>query len=217
MEYTRENMAYTGENLEQFNYYQPTQARAERTFSRILKTALDIIENEGIDALNTNRVAEDCQVNISTLYHYFPNKDSIVYALYKRWFEKIVIIAEQHRETITARTNSKKFYNGMIYDFLNIEGYPPKAAIALEQAIKVRSELAEFDEAITEISVKGYIEDLKKFGSQASKTELTITASLILIAVWGAITIAAEHPKKDHLLITEYTAGMIASIIKNSP
>jgi hypothetical protein len=69
--------------LDKFQYYEPRQDRAKLTFKLVLTTAMHTIEHEGIAALNTNRVADDCDVNISTLYHYFPNKDAIVYALYK--------------------------------------------------------------------------------------------------------------------------------------
>ncbi|MFT6757787.1 MAG: AcrR family transcriptional regulator [Chitinophagales bacterium] len=202
--------------LDQFSYYQPTQPRAERTFSLILKTALETIENDGIDALNTNRVAEDCQINISTLYHYFRNKDVIVYALYKRWFDKVEAIAEDHRKNIKPGTNYKKFYRNMILDFLTVEDYTPKAAVALEQAIKIRSELAEYDNLVTEASVEGYIEDLITFGANKSTKELVIPATQILIAVWGAITIAASYAPEEHINITECTADMIAAVIKRT-
>ncbi|MFT7111407.1 MAG: AcrR family transcriptional regulator [Porticoccaceae bacterium] len=203
-------------SLNQFSYYQPTQARAERTFSLILKTALTTIENEGIDALNTNRVADDCEINISTLYHYFPNKDTIVYALYKRWFEKIVAIAEHRREILKPQTSYKKFYTLLISDFLSVEDYTPKAAVALEQAIKIRSELAEYDKMVTEASIGGYIEDLKRFGAQGSPAELLIPSSHILIAVWGAISIAADFPQEEHPRIVGYAVDMITAVVKRT-
>ena len=65
----------------QLSYYKPTQARALKTFQQILKVALEIIEVENLLGLNTNRVAEECGINIGTWYHYFPNKDAIILAL----------------------------------------------------------------------------------------------------------------------------------------
>ncbi|MFT7112626.1 MAG: AcrR family transcriptional regulator, partial [Porticoccaceae bacterium] len=113
--------------LENFSYYEPTQARAKLTFKRILTTSMQIIEDEGIDALNTNRVADDCEINISTLYHYFSNKDTIVYALYRTWFDSVADVAEIHRAGFKAGLSRKKFYRDLIVDMLNVDDFTPKA------------------------------------------------------------------------------------------
>ena len=56
----------------------PKQKRSLETFSSILQAALIVLEEEGFDAFNTNRVAEKAGVSISSLYQYFPNKESIL-------------------------------------------------------------------------------------------------------------------------------------------
>ena len=202
--------------LENFSYYEPTQARAKLTFKRILKTSMQIIEKEGIDALNTNRVADDCNINISTLYHYFSNKDTIVYALYKTWFDSVAAVAEKHRAGFKAGLSRKKFYRDLIVDILNVDGFNPKAAVALEQATKVRTELAEYDRLITEASISGYVEDLQMFGATDRSDFLILPAAHILTTVWGAISIASSYPKDEYLQVAEYSAEMIAAVIKRA-
>jgi AcrR family transcriptional regulator len=56
----------------------PKQKRSLETFNSILQAALIVLEGEGFDAFNTNRVAEKAGVSISSLYQYFPNKESIL-------------------------------------------------------------------------------------------------------------------------------------------
>jgi len=45
---------------------------------KALEVALDIIDNEGIDALSIRRLAEGLKVNGASLYHHFENKEEIV-------------------------------------------------------------------------------------------------------------------------------------------
>ncbi len=201
-------------NLEQFSYNEPTQPRAARTFARILNTALDIIEREGIDALNTNKIAKDCGINISTLYHYFPNKDSIVYALYQKWFKKVSEITRN--QPLKNNTPKRQFFHNIVEGILSIEDYSPKAAVALEQAIKVRSELAQYDEHITELSVTFYIDTLISLKVDASDEELVTAGSFLSIAVWGAINIAASSSRKDYPMICDYAANMMLAIVKRA-
>ncbi len=48
---------------------------------RIVAAALDIIDREGLPALNMRRLADDAGVRPMTLYHHFPNKGAILDAV----------------------------------------------------------------------------------------------------------------------------------------
>jgi len=56
----------------------PQQARSKDKVDRILAAARDLLAREGVDAFNTNRIAEQAGVGIGSLYEYFPNKQAIV-------------------------------------------------------------------------------------------------------------------------------------------
>lgn len=56
----------------------PKQARSKEKVDRILAAARDLLGREGVDAFNTNRIAERAGVGIGSLYEYFPNKQAIV-------------------------------------------------------------------------------------------------------------------------------------------
>lgn len=55
----------------------PRQRRSKATFEAILEATAHILETEGIDAANTNRIAERAGVSIGSLYQYFPGKTAI--------------------------------------------------------------------------------------------------------------------------------------------
>ena len=52
--------------------------RPTLTRSRILELALDIIDREGLPALNMRRLAAEAGVKPMSLYHHFPNKEAIL-------------------------------------------------------------------------------------------------------------------------------------------
>lgn len=72
---------------------QPRQVRSEKTVARIMEITLDLILKEGYNALTTNRIAQEAKVNISSLYQYFPNKYSIVLAMYEKAAAELATIS----------------------------------------------------------------------------------------------------------------------------
>jgi len=67
---------------------QPTQKRARQTLERILETAARLIDEVGIEAFNTNLLAQRAGVRIRTVYRYFPNKTAVIAALMIRFHQQ---------------------------------------------------------------------------------------------------------------------------------
>ena len=68
---------------------QPRQGRARQTVQRLLDAAAELVEEQGLESLTTNRIAERAGVNIASLYQYFPNKEAIVAALVESWLQDV--------------------------------------------------------------------------------------------------------------------------------
>jgi len=62
----------------------PVQKRAIRTVDLILDTAAVLLGEVGVDAFNTNLLAERAGVAVRSVYRYFPNKFGVIVALYER-------------------------------------------------------------------------------------------------------------------------------------
>ena len=67
----------------------PRQERARASVEAIFEATARILQADGIEALNTNAVAERAGVSIGTLYQYFPNKEAILEAMGQRERERI--------------------------------------------------------------------------------------------------------------------------------
>jgi AcrR family transcriptional regulator len=79
----------------------PKQSRSRVTVSTILDAAIRILDQDGVDAFTTTRVAEVAGVSVGTLYQYFKNRDSILDALQDREFERATefmlrVLAQSH-------------------------------------------------------------------------------------------------------------------------
>ena len=61
----------------------PSQQRAHERVQAIVRAATEIIEAEGYEAYNTNTVAKRAGVSVALVYRYFPNKESILVALWE--------------------------------------------------------------------------------------------------------------------------------------
>src|SRR4029077_6602190 len=67
-----------------------TQARAEHTVDAILEAAAQILQSDGEEKLNTNRIAARAGFSIGTLYQYFADKEAIIAALAERERDKML-------------------------------------------------------------------------------------------------------------------------------
>jgi AcrR family transcriptional regulator len=72
----------------------PKQARSRNTVDLILEAAARILEEGGLDAFNTNAVAERAGIGIASLYDYFPEKNAILIEFARREIS-------QHRIAVT--------------------------------------------------------------------------------------------------------------------
>ncbi len=74
----------------------PRQARAAMTLDAIFEATIQVLLAEGLHRLTTTRVAERAGVSVGTMYQYFPNKQSLLYALNERYLD---IVAEKVEKT----------------------------------------------------------------------------------------------------------------------
>lgn len=65
-------------NIETNPRKSPKQKRAVQTIERILHATSMLIEEQGLKGVTTNKIADKANINIATLYQYFPNKDVIL-------------------------------------------------------------------------------------------------------------------------------------------
>jgi AcrR family transcriptional regulator len=68
---------------------EPIQKRALERRAKILQVTALLLDEVGQDDLTTILVAKRAEISVGTLYHYFPNKYAILYALGEQWLGEV--------------------------------------------------------------------------------------------------------------------------------
>jgi len=72
----------------------PVQARAEVTVEAICEATIQVLLSHGADQLTTTRVADRAGVSVGTLYQYYPNKQSLLYAVMEEHLDRVATAVE---------------------------------------------------------------------------------------------------------------------------
>lgn len=72
----------------------PVQARATVTVESISEATIQVLLAHGADRLTTTRVAERAGVSVGTLYQYYPNKRSLLFAVFEDHMDKVARAVE---------------------------------------------------------------------------------------------------------------------------
>ena len=72
----------------------PIQARSTVTVEAISEATIQVLLTHGADRLTTTRVAERAGVSVGTLYQYYPNKRSLLFAVFEDHLDKVARAVE---------------------------------------------------------------------------------------------------------------------------
>jgi AcrR family transcriptional regulator len=72
----------------------PVQARAAVTVEAIFEATIQVLLSHGTERLTTTRVAQRAGVSVGTLYQYFPNKRSLLFAVLEDHLDKVAAAVE---------------------------------------------------------------------------------------------------------------------------
>jgi AcrR family transcriptional regulator len=72
----------------------PVQARSTVTVQAISEATIQVLLSHGAERLTTTRVAERAGVSVGTLYQYYPNKRSLLFAVLENHLNKVAAKVE---------------------------------------------------------------------------------------------------------------------------
>jgi AcrR family transcriptional regulator len=81
----------------------PVQARSAVTVEAISEATIQVLLRHGTDRLTTTRVAEHAGVSVGTLYQYYPNKQSLLFAVLEDHLDKVSAAVEAACERARGR------------------------------------------------------------------------------------------------------------------
>jgi len=164
----------------------PTQARGAATFDAILDAAARLLVESGHEILTTNLVAKVAGVNIATLYQYFPSKEAILLALFRRDTDSRMAASLAPVERADGDVDWRALVTGSIDILVHARRTQPEAA-ALRRAMRSLPELQVYERETMASSAAMVAAALIRAGMDAERAELigscvleTVTALLDL-------------------------------------
>ena len=88
---------------------QPSQQRAEKRVAEIIAAYRRLLDGD-TRRITTNSIAQAAGIPVSSLYQYFPNKESIAFAVYRQWADEALGLLRERRQHAATATSW--------YDFL---------------------------------------------------------------------------------------------------
>lgn len=168
----------------------PVQKRALKQITNILETTAQLLEQVGQDDLTTILIAKHAGISVGTLYHYFPNKYAVMYALAEQWVEEMETAINELEAESLEKLSIKIFVEFSIQRILKVY-LNQKGLLPLVQAMYGVPELQNLDLKHDEIVIQGMARmfkrldittddrDLKRLG----QAYLEITHALLLVVV----------------------------------
>jgi AcrR family transcriptional regulator len=161
------------------NPHQPVQQRSRERRNDILKTTAALLERVGFDDLTTILIARELKISVGSLYHYFPNKQAILYALGEHWLAEYSTalgdIAQRKIEELDLAAFSELCLKRLLRVYKEQKGILP-----LVQAMYAVPELRDLDESHDEFVITAMSELFRRLGLNQGKPELQRRAQLWL-------------------------------------
>ncbi|MDG1163772.1 MAG: TetR/AcrR family transcriptional regulator [Porticoccaceae bacterium] len=169
---------------------QPVQKRAQERRNLILGVTAELLEEVGQDDLTTILVAKRAGVSVGTLYHYFPNKYAIMYALAEQWVGEMDVALQVLEAEPVESYSVKRFVESsaerMLAVYTNQQGLLP-----LVQAMYGVPELKELDLIHDELIITSMARMFKRMDisnkahelARLGRTYLELSHTLIIVAL----------------------------------
>jgi len=161
----------------------PVQDRSRRSIARILEAAHEVLRRDGAEAATTITIAAQAGVAVGSLYHYFPNKEAVILALYD---EKLTAL---RAFTAGLRTAEGDWRDSLRTWILAIKRHELEIGFdfSLFEAVQHYARLAEVAEDHAEGMAKALVMRLKQLGaiwSDAALYDLALNAFYLNASSW---------------------------------
>ncbi|GAB3111625.1 TetR/AcrR family transcriptional regulator [Aestuariicella hydrocarbonica] len=124
---------------------QPIQQRARERTQQILDITARLLEEVGVDDLTTILIAKELGISVGSLYHYFPNKHAIMFALGERWLQEMTVAMKDIEAFDIENMSLEVFVEAAVERMLAVYR-AQKAVLPLAQALWSIPELRDLDE-----------------------------------------------------------------------
>jgi len=170
----------------------PLQARAQKRHDEILDTTAGLLVKVGVDELTTILIAKSLGISVGSLYHYFPNKIAILYALAQRWLDEITQALDDIESSLVDHGDLQHFTDHCTDRVLEVYRRQ-RGILHLVQAISIIPELRELDEEHDKFMIHHFSRIFVRLGFDCDNKELARIAGIYLELVHALSLVVVEQ------------------------
>jgi AcrR family transcriptional regulator len=174
---------------------EPRQLRSEKRIDEILEVTVRLLAEVGLDDLTTVLIAREIGISVGSVYHYFPNKFAILFAVGERWLENMTrtlrSIESRDLESMDIETFADQYCNEMLKIYRR-----QIAVLPLVRAMFTVPELRVLDERHDEEIINGLMSAFRRLGVDRKDGELNRMGRLVLEMTHAAFLVIVNQNKR---------------------
>ncbi len=188
----------------------PKQARARETVRHILDTAALLLEEVGVDAFNTNLLAERAGVRVRTVYRYFPNKTAVILALAEQSFAEWDAWAESELAHVGKDGDWRAAMEASTRELIRLVRELPGQA-AIRRAMRAIPELYALDQQDNERLAEMYARAIRRVAPDLPLARARRVARCLIESSAAILDLSIDQtPAASRKLIDELVAMQLA-------
>lgn len=173
----------------------PQQKRSQKRIDEILEVTARLLGEVGLDDLTTVLVARELGISVGSVYHYYPNKFAILYAVGERWLEEMTILLEAIENWDLVELGVDGFVDQYCDEMLNT--YRQQIAVLpLVQAMFAMPELHKLDQRHDKEIINCLMQICRRLGSTKNNDELNRVGRLVLELSHALFLVIVEQNKQ---------------------
>lgn len=173
----------------------PQQKRSQKRIDAILEVTARLLGEVGLDDLTTVLIARELGISVGSVYHYFPNKFAILYAVGERWLEEMTILLGAIENWDLDELGVEGFVDQYCDEMLKT--YRQQIAVLpLVQAMFAMPELHKLDQRHDKEIISCLTQICRRLGSTRKLDELNRVGRLVLEVSHALFLVIVEQNKQ---------------------
>ena len=160
---------------------EPKQSRTKALVERICDATVSIAQESGPLALNTNAIAERAEVDVSSLYRFFPNKTAILQYIFASWLTEVRSVWDKYENDQALLLLEWDEYFSGISDEWQLSDKTQDYFRLFQDACALHPELTAMDLQHRENFIAFYSRQFKRFGAKGTKRQWRDLAAYLYI------------------------------------
>jgi AcrR family transcriptional regulator len=195
---------------------QPRQGRSKQRVEIILDVALGLIVEHGVDSLVMREIARRAEVQISSIYQYFPSKAHIIRELAQRNLARVRLLLQSEVDRLLGQYGGRPPVTASVNRlvdayFAHYRDHPD--AVAVWAGAQSDHGLRELDHEDTLSTAEFLVMPLQRI-LQREDRDMVYPLALLICEVTGTVArlaLALESPLREQL-ITRHKAMLVATL-----